>query len=129
MKPKQRHLTLSMSTIPSISSLQMCFVMYQCVLRCFESAAICCKALRFQVWLENTLSCMSLCITLVLHFAGIPICNQRIIYGSKQLEEGRMLTDYSVNDGSLLHLVLRLGVRYHIPYSLLIFPQANLIIK
>lgn len=42
-----------------------------------------------------------------LHDSGIR-CQFRFIFGTKQLELHRMLSDYGIQNGSTIHLVLRL---------------------
>ena len=39
---------------------------------------------------------------------GVPEDQQRLIHKGRQLEDGRMLNDYQIKSGDVIHMVLRL---------------------
>jgi Ubiquitin family len=44
----------------------------------------------------------------VQHLQGLPLEQQRLVYAGRQLEDGRTLSDYNIQNGSEVYLVLKL---------------------
>jgi ubiquitin-like protein Nedd8 len=47
-------------------------------------------------------------LRLISSFKGIPPPQQRLIFGGKQMMDDKTVSEYNVNPGSVLHLVLAL---------------------
>lgn len=54
---------------------------------------------------QDTVDCVK---AMIQERDGIPAAEQRLIYAGKQLEDGRTMADYTIQDWATFHLVLRL---------------------
>ena len=43
-----------------------------------------------------------------MQISGVPVKQQRLLFGGKQFEDGKILSDYNVWNDYTVHLVLRL---------------------
>ena len=66
------------------------------------------KGVKHTCWVDSSDS-IDVMKSAIQEKTGIPVCQQRLIYAGKQVEDGRRIGDYGIKEGSTLHLVLRLG--------------------
>lgn len=45
---------------------------------------------------------------LIMERRGVPVDQQRLIHGPKQLEDGKLFSDYDIHEESTIHFVVRL---------------------
>ena len=63
------------------------------------------KTLTIVIGAENTVGDLKL---IIHHHEKIPVDQQRLIFGGKQLEDGRTVSSYNIVPSSTVHLVIKL---------------------
>ncbi|KAI7848426.1 putative ubiquitin C variant 1, partial [Circinella umbellata] len=63
---------------------------------------------RFSIFIDVTTESIEEVKRMIHYYEDTPLDQQRLIFDGRQLEEMRLLSDYDIEKGDEIHLVLRL---------------------